>query len=88
MLAMKDWDNKPPEELQRLREAYASGNGGTPFLGSPDDVAKALARVSQAGFDGGVSFFNYVDEFPYFRDEVLPRLERLGLRHDAHKLAA
>jgi dimethylsulfone monooxygenase len=26
---------------------------------------------------------NYADEFPYFRDEVLPRLERLGLRKPA-----
>ena len=24
--------------------------------------------------------FDYVKEFPYFRDQVLPRLERLGLR--------
>lgn len=82
MIAMKGWDSKPPDELKRLREAYASGNGGTPLLGSPDDVAQALADVSAAGFDGcGISFFNYVDEFPYFRDEVLPRLERMGLRN-------
>jgi FMNH2-dependent dimethyl sulfone monooxygenase len=26
------------------------------------------------------SMINYLDEFPYFRDEVLPRLERMGLR--------
>ncbi len=25
---------------------------------------------------------------PYFRDEVLPRLERLGLRNHTHKLPA
>jgi FMNH2-dependent dimethyl sulfone monooxygenase len=27
-----------------------------------------------------MNFVNYLDEFPYFRDEVLPRLERLGVR--------
>jgi len=27
-----------------------------------------------------ISFVNYTDELPFFRDEVLPRLERLGLR--------
>jgi hypothetical protein len=27
-----------------------------------------------------VSFVNYLDELPYFCAEVLPRLERLGLR--------
>ncbi len=40
-----------------------------------------LAKISAAGFIGTtITFVNYVDEFPYFRDEVLPRLERLGLR--------
>jgi sugar phosphate isomerase/epimerase len=40
-----------------------------------------LATLSEAGFDGvGLSFVNYLDELPYFRDEVLARLERMGLR--------
>jgi FMNH2-dependent dimethyl sulfone monooxygenase len=26
---------------------------------------------------------NYIDELPYFRDEVLPRMVRLGLREAA-----
>jgi hypothetical protein len=30
-----------------------------------------------------VSFVNYLDELPYFCAEVLPRLERLGLRRPA-----
>ena len=47
----------------------------------PDTVAATMARLS----DGGVSalalgFANYLKQFPYFRDEVLPRLERIGLR--------
>ena len=37
--------------------------------------------ISQSGFAGTtISFVNYVDELPFFRDEVLPRLERKGLR--------
>jgi hypothetical protein len=40
-----------------------------------------LARISAAGFGGvGLAFVNYADELPFFRAEVLPRLERLGLR--------
>jgi hypothetical protein len=27
-----------------------------------------------------LSFVNYLDELPYFRDEVMARLERMGLR--------
>ena len=60
-----------------LRKEYAAGSGGLPFIGSPDDVASYLAHVSAAGFPGwGLSFVNPGDEFPYFRQEVLPRLEK------------
>jgi hypothetical protein len=39
-------------------------------------------------FDGrffagiGFSFVHYLDEFPYFAAEVLPRLERMGPRQE------
>ena len=40
-----------------------------------------LIELSGAGLTGiAVSLVNYADELPYFRDEVLPRLERAGLR--------
>jgi sugar phosphate isomerase/epimerase len=40
-----------------------------------------LATLAEAGFDGvGLSFVNYLNELPLIRDEVLPRLERRGLR--------
>ncbi|MBI3516994.1 MAG: LLM class flavin-dependent oxidoreductase, partial [Proteobacteria bacterium] len=40
-----------------------------------------LAKLSQAGFTGiALSLVNYAAELPYFCDEVLPRLVRLGLR--------
>ncbi|HLG74491.1 MAG TPA: LLM class flavin-dependent oxidoreductase [Chloroflexota bacterium] len=81
ILEMRGRTNVPPDELQAVRRHQANGMGGIPFIGSPDDVAGYLAQLSRAGFDGcGLSFVNYADEFPYFRDEVLPRLERLGLR--------
>jgi alkanesulfonate monooxygenase SsuD/methylene tetrahydromethanopterin reductase-like flavin-dependent oxidoreductase (luciferase family) len=54
---------------------------GFPIVGDPDRVATMLATLSHTGFDGvGISLVNYLDELPYVRDEVLPRLERLGLR--------
>jgi dimethylsulfone monooxygenase len=69
------------DTYQRLRIRFAAGYGGYPCVGDPDHVAAELARVSEAGFLGfAAGFVNYLDEFPYFRDEVLPRLERLGLR--------
>jgi alkanesulfonate monooxygenase SsuD/methylene tetrahydromethanopterin reductase-like flavin-dependent oxidoreductase (luciferase family) len=52
-----------------------------PIVGDPDAVAALLAQVSGAGFSGiALGFINYLDELPYFCTEVLPRLERLGLR--------
>src|SRR3984893_12545534 len=63
------------------RSIYADGMGGVPIVGDPDRVARQLADLSQAGLRGvGVSFVNYADELPFFCDEVMPRLERLGVR--------
>jgi alkanesulfonate monooxygenase SsuD/methylene tetrahydromethanopterin reductase-like flavin-dependent oxidoreductase (luciferase family) len=70
-----------PEVYQQLRIRFAGGYGGYPFVGDPDTVAAEMAKVSAAGYTGlAFSLVNYLDEFPFFRAEVLPRLERLGLR--------
>ena len=71
----------PPEAFKSIRQRFFGGHGVYPLIGGPDDVAAELAKISAAGFIGTtITFVNYLDEFPYFRDEVLPRLERLGLR--------
>ena len=55
--------------------------GAYPFVGSPDDVAEEMARMSATGLAGcTVAFVDYLKEIPVFVQEVLPRLERLGLR--------
>ena len=69
-----------PDRYDRMRKALVHGQSGFPMIGSPDDVAQELSRISSAGFDGiGFSFVNYLNELPYFAQEVLPRLQRLGL---------
>ncbi len=70
------------EEYVKKREYFASrAIGGYPYVGSPDHVAEELANLSRGGVRGiGVSFINYLAEVPLFRDEVLPRLERIGVR--------
>jgi FMNH2-dependent dimethyl sulfone monooxygenase len=61
---------------------YAGGYPGAyPFVGSPDDIAQEMARMSATGLAGcTVAFVDYLREIPFFVQEVLPRLERLGLR--------
>jgi FMNH2-dependent dimethyl sulfone monooxygenase len=67
--------------FKEQRTNYANGMGGVPIVGDPDTVAVQLAGLSKAGLRGvGVSFVNYIDELPFFCDEVMPRLERLGVR--------
>jgi alkanesulfonate monooxygenase SsuD/methylene tetrahydromethanopterin reductase-like flavin-dependent oxidoreductase (luciferase family) len=69
------------EEFQKQRHHYAHGLGGLLMVGDPDRIAQQLADLSRAGLRGiGFSFVNYLKELPYFCDEVLPRLERLGVR--------
>jgi len=71
--------------IHHIQGSAPVGAGGCPVIGTPDDVVAGLAELQRAGFDGfAFSFVNYLDEFRYFRDEVLPRLERAGLRTPRH----
>jgi len=57
-------------------------------VGDPDAVVREFARLQRAGLDGlAINFVDYLKELPYFAAEVLPRLERLGLRGVASGLA-
>jgi dimethylsulfone monooxygenase len=71
-----------PEDFEERRLYQANGMGGLPIIGDPDQVAAELQHISAAGARGiALSFVNYLAELPYFCDEVLPRLARMGLRH-------
>ena len=71
----------PMEEYLLKRSQYAQGMGGLPIIGDPDLVAAQIADLSKAGLTGiALSLVNYTDELPYFCDEVIGRLERMGLR--------
>jgi alkanesulfonate monooxygenase SsuD/methylene tetrahydromethanopterin reductase-like flavin-dependent oxidoreductase (luciferase family) len=72
---------RPPELQQKFKERFAGGHGSFPLVGSPDHVAAQLGRIAAAGFAGTtLSFVDYRRELPFFVAEVLPRLERAGLR--------
>jgi alkanesulfonate monooxygenase SsuD/methylene tetrahydromethanopterin reductase-like flavin-dependent oxidoreductase (luciferase family) len=84
MLALRNItrQNTPADEYAAKRAMQASsGIGGNPFVGTPDKIAREFANIGRAGVRGiAVSFVNYLNDVPYFSAEVLPRLERMGLR--------
>ncbi|TDQ49590.1 LLM class flavin-dependent oxidoreductase [Actinorugispora endophytica] len=70
-----------PEMLATFRDRFAAGHGGYPLVGDPDQVAERIIAFAEAGFAGmTLSFLDYTGELPYFVQEVLPRLERAGIR--------
>jgi alkanesulfonate monooxygenase SsuD/methylene tetrahydromethanopterin reductase-like flavin-dependent oxidoreductase (luciferase family) len=76
---------RPPELQQKFKERFAGGHGSFPLIGAPDHVAEQLSQIAAAGLAGTtLSFVDYRAELPFFVAEVLPRLERMGLRVPAH----
>jgi alkanesulfonate monooxygenase SsuD/methylene tetrahydromethanopterin reductase-like flavin-dependent oxidoreductase (luciferase family) len=71
----------PHDLLALIRDRMAAGHGGFPLVGTPLQVADGISQLHEAGFKGTtLSFVDYVQEFPYFRDHVLPLLESRGFR--------
>jgi FMNH2-dependent dimethyl sulfone monooxygenase len=70
-----------PTLSKMARVRLAAAFGGILVVGAPDDVAGEIRRISEAGFDGlAFGMITFIDELPYFAQEVLPCLERFGLR--------
>ena len=71
-----------PPEVKRARMArLIAGYGSYPLVGTPEQIADALVRLSADGVDGLVlSWVNYQQELRQFVAEVLPLLEQAGLR--------
>ena len=81
--------NPPPDVINRFMRASGKRYDGAypgafPLVGTPDDIAADMARMREMGLSGtSIAFLDYLKEIPFFVQEVLPRLERLGLRHAA-----
>ncbi len=74
-------ENLGQEAFEVRRSQFANGMGGVPVIGDPDHVAEQFARLADSGVRGiACSMVNYTKELPFFAQEVLPRLEKRGLR--------
>jgi FMNH2-dependent dimethyl sulfone monooxygenase len=76
--------SKSNAEWGKMKERLISGTGTFPLIGSADHIAGIFKRLSDAGLDGmAVGLVNYIDDLAFVQEEVLPRMERLGIRHAA-----
>ncbi len=78
--AQEDMD---PAYFARMHSRWAAGNG-TALVGTPDEVAEELRRLSQLGLDGVL--LNTMEPeaaVTAVGEQLLPRLEALGLRKPA-----
>ncbi len=70
-----------PAAYRLHKKRFAGGAGTYPLVGTPQHIADEMVRMSEVGFAGTtVSFVDFAGELPYFIAEVLPLLERAGLR--------
>jgi len=72
--------------MNRFTEASGKSYSGMfpgmyPVVGAPDDVVDELIKLKRTGLAGSaLVFLNYLQEMPFFIQEVLPRMEQAGLR--------
>jgi FMNH2-dependent dimethyl sulfone monooxygenase len=70
-----------PEELQKARSRFTAGAGGFPLVGAPSRIVERLSLLADAGIDGTVlTWVDYLDGLSRFTRDVLPLMERAGLR--------
>ena len=71
----------PPEAAAKLAYALKAGFAGYPLVGDADHITSLFANLSEAGVDGFLlTWLDYEGGLDRFGREVLPRLEKAGLR--------
>ncbi|WP_437882300.1 LLM class flavin-dependent oxidoreductase [Pseudomonas sp. LRF_L74] len=66
-------------ELPRQQGLGLGGN--IEIIGDPDQVVAQIAALKATGIDGiQIGFYDFQPELEYFAAEILPRLQRAGLR--------
>jgi hypothetical protein len=59
-MGLQPQSNFPPDHYERFRDRFVGGHGGYPLIGTPDQVADELERVSGAGLDAvAFGFLDY-----------------------------
>lgn len=67
--------------FELYRQRFAGGAGTYPLVGTPERIVEDMVRIADQGYAGAaLSFVNYAEELPFFRDRVLPLMRQAGLR--------
>ena len=68
-------------KLAKMKEAIISGTGTYPVVGSYDEVVECFKFLADCGLNGmAIGLVNYIKDMPVIRDEILPRMQQVGLR--------
>jgi alkanesulfonate monooxygenase SsuD/methylene tetrahydromethanopterin reductase-like flavin-dependent oxidoreductase (luciferase family) len=71
----------PKEAIEGFKYHFIAGWGGYPLVGTAETVAREIGRLADAGVAGAVmSWPRYEEGLGRFIAEVMPHLERQGLR--------
>ena len=81
-----DTKSMPPEAAAKLAYGLKAGFAGYPLVGDADHIARLFAELSESGVDGFLlTWLDYEGGLDRFGREVLPRLEKAGLRAAAQE---
>jgi alkanesulfonate monooxygenase SsuD/methylene tetrahydromethanopterin reductase-like flavin-dependent oxidoreductase (luciferase family) len=73
-----------PEAMAAMRKRFAAGAGGNILVGTAARIADQLQQLADAGLDGVLfTWVDFVDGLKRFTRDVMPLLERRGLRAPA-----
>lgn len=71
----------PDGMIRQMSFAIKAGYGGFPLVGTADDIANTIKALSDAGVDTILlTWMEYEKGLAAFGKDVLPRLEKMGLR--------
>lgn len=79
----------PLEIIEAMRQRFAAGAGAFPLVGTAEAIAERLEMLSRAGIDGALlTWVDYDAGIADFTREVLPYLEKAGLREPVERSAS
>jgi alkanesulfonate monooxygenase SsuD/methylene tetrahydromethanopterin reductase-like flavin-dependent oxidoreductase (luciferase family) len=79
---LAQWRSEAAPNDQFTLEMLALGAGAMPLIGTREQVAEKLVKLYENGLEGELMcFLSYLEDTVRFREEIVPLLRQLGVRH-------